>query len=110
MTVYNGGTELAKGTFVGSAICELMGQHDHNTLIPDVTQINVTIQINGVEVDAGGFFKHLEVTLGKYAAQEAKKLVLQRVQSLQSTLFDLERVVNDKLHEAFPEVRVDEYD
>jgi hypothetical protein len=108
MTVYDAGQELHNHSFVGSAIAELIGKHDLNQLIPDVSKVAVTIQINGVDVDADGFFNHLEKSLESYAIQEAKRLITERLESTHRALYDLERIVSEKVHDAFPEVRWEE--
>ena len=65
--------------------------------------LDVEIKINGIEVQFDEFVLHLSSQFEEMVSKEAKRLLKEQMNSVSNALYDLERKIEQKSYEIFPD-------
>lgn len=77
------------------------------------TDVNITMQVNGIEVDAKNFIESVEYAYKSHAENTAKEIVAEAIpdlSDLQDAVFEAQRALEKKLRESMRSVGVEWYE
>lgn len=96
--------ELPEGNFLRWMVVHLIsgdrinGNNDFETLskiTKDFTEVNLTIQINGVEVPVDSFVEAIELNMNHIAKREAAEIVENNLDGMRDKMYDIENALSE---------------
>lgn len=102
MSIINGPEEVHKDSFIGWALCQLLGQHSEILQNSDLKKLDVKITINGTEVDAVAFFNQLKGSFDYSVNEAARKMVGEKFNKLEDILYQSGEKIKAAINQIVP--------